>query len=214
MKKTLALLFFLIVVIAVFYAILTQNVTVEFIAKPLITVSLAVLYLVSVSKPDFWYVSALFFSFWGDSLLMFKDQYFVFGLGSFLLAHILYISLVSKYLDKVSISKILTHSIPFVGFLVFLIWLIYPSLNKLLIPVIIYGIAISVFGVVSFLIYTQNKSTENLWLFLGALIFISSDSVLAINKFCESKEVYGIIIMATYILAQFLICNSVIAKSK
>lgn len=213
-KTILASIFFLLVCIADIYAILVNNREIEMIAKPLITTSLVILYLLSVKKPNFWYVSALFFAFWGDVLLIFPDKFFVLGLASFLLAHVLYITISSKFLKKISTSKIVLHSLPFLATLGVLMYIIYPNLGELLIPVIIYGIVISVFGVVTFLVYTNEKSTENLWLFLGAIIFILSDSVLAINKFYEASEVLGITIMITYIIAQYLICKAMIVKTK
>lgn len=211
-KIKIASFFFLIVAIADIYAIVMHNKEVEMIAKPLIATSLVVLYLVSVKKPNFWYVSALFFAFWGDVLLLFQDQFFVFGLVSFLLAHILLITVSSKFLKQVSISRILIHSLPFLALLIGLIYTIYSGLGEMLIPVIIYGVVISVFGVVTFLIYTREQSTENKWLFLGALTFIASDSILAINKFYHSTELLGVSIMITYIIAQYLICKAMIAK--
>ena len=213
MKKTIAQILFLLVFLAEMYAIIFDNQLVMFVAKPMLMVSLAIFYLVSVSKPNFWYVSALFFSFWGDSLLLFKDEYFVLGLASFLLAHLSYITISSKYLQQVSLNKIILHSLPFVIFLVLLMNLIYPNLDAMFIPVLVYGIVISVFGAVTYLVFSMHKSTANLWLFLGALLFIASDSVLAINKFYESQEIYQVLIMITYITAQFLICKAIIAKS-
>ena len=50
-----------------------------------------------------WLVSALFFSWIGDCILMFADQselYFIFGLVAFLLAHILFIVLFTKVFAK------------------------------------------------------------------------------------------------------------------
>lgn len=213
-KTALTSIFFLFVAIADIYAIMKNNLEVEMIAKPLITTSLVVLYLLSVKKPSFWYVSALFFAFWGDVLLLFQDQFFIYGLASFLLAHILLITVSSKFLEEVSIPRILIHSIPFLGILAFLLYVISPNLGELLIPVIVYGVVISVFGVVTFLIYTSKKTTENLWLFLGALTFILSDSILALNKFYEASEILGISIMITYIIAQYLICRSMMIKTK
>lgn len=212
-KTIIASLLFLLVSIADIYAILVDNRGIEMIAKPLITTSLIVLYLLSVKKPNFWYVSAVFFCFWGDVLLMFPEKFFVLGLASFLLTHVLYIAISSKFLSKVSFSKILTHSIPFLAILGVLMYLIYPNLGGLLIPVVIYGIVISVFGVVTLLVYTVERTTENLWLFLGALTFILSDSILALNKFYEASEILGISIMITYIIAQYLICRSMIART-
>lgn len=212
-KTTLASLLFLAVCIADIYAIIAGHRAIEMIAKPLITTSLIILYLLSVKKPNFWYVSAVFFCFWGDVLLMFPEKFFVLGLASFLVAHILYIAISAKYLSKVSVPKIITHSLPFLAILGVLMYTIYPNLGALLAPVIVYGIVISVFGVLSLLVYTSQKSTENLWLFLGALTFILSDSILAVNKFYQTSEILGISIMITYIVAQFLICKSMIARS-
>ncbi|MFY0603326.1 MAG: lysoplasmalogenase [Flavobacteriaceae bacterium] len=213
-KITIASLFFLLVSALEIYAIITNNKSIEMITKPLITTSLVVVYLLSVSKPNFWYVSALFFAFWGDVLLLFQDQFFVFGLASFLLAHILFITVSSKFLAKVKVLKILTHSFPFLVLLGLLIYIIYPNLGALFIPVLLYGIVISVFGVVTFLIYTNEKTTENLWLFIGALTFIVSDSILAIHKFYQASEMLANSIMITYIIAQYLICKAMIVKSK
>jgi len=213
-KIITASIFFLLVSVADIYAIVDGNQEIEMIAKPLITTSLVILYLLSVSKPNFWYVSALLFAFLGDVLLLFPDQFFVFGLASFLLAHVLLITVSSRFLQQVSKLRILVHSLPFVVILAVLLYLIYPNLEELLIPVIIYGIVISVFGVVAFLVYTNDKSIANSWLFLGALIFILSDSILAINKFSQSSEFLGIAIMITYIIAQYLICKVMIAKTK
>jgi len=213
-KIITASIFFLLVSVADIYAIVVGNQEIEMIAKPLITTSLVILYLLSVSKPNFWYVSALLFEFWGDVLLLFPDQFFVFGLASFLLAHVLLITVSSRFLQQVSKLRILVHSLPFVVILAVLLYLIYPNLEELLIPVIIYGIVISVFGVVAFLVYTNDKSIANSWLFLGSLIFILSDSILAINKFSQSSEFFGIAIMITYIIAQYLICKAMIAKTK
>lgn len=47
--------------------------------------------------------------------------------------------------------------------------------------------------------------------FLGTIIFIISDSLIALHKFYEPKQFYSITIMLTYIVAQYLICKAIIA---
>jgi uncharacterized membrane protein YhhN len=212
-KINIASIFFLIVSVLTIYAGYVEDQGIEMVTKPLLTTSLVVLYLLSVKKPNFWYVSALFFAFWGDVLLLFQDQFFIYGLSSFLLSHVLLITVSSKFLPQTSISKTLTHSIPFLAILGWLMYTLYPNLGELFIPVLVYGVVISVFGVVAFLIYSEKRTTENTWLFLGAIIFIASDSILAINKFYESTEILANAIMITYILAQYLICRAMIAKT-
>lgn len=211
-KITSISLLFLIVALINIYGNYTNNTLIDFITKPLLTVLLASLYLVAVPKPKFLYISALFFAFWGDVLLLFPDQFFVFGLASFLLCHVLLISVLTKFLPKVSVQQIIFNSIPFLLILAGLLYLIFPNLGEMKIPVIVYGVVISVFGVLSLILYNHQKNTENLWLFLGAFIFILSDSILALNKFYEPSELLSNLIMLTYITAQFLICKALIVK--
>ncbi len=211
-KTTIASSIFLAVVVLHIFGIL-RNDFLAFISKPFIITTLVIIYLVSVKKPNFWYVSALFFSFWGDVLLLFKDQFFVFGLASFLLAHILYIKIVAEFIKKISLQKVLVVCLPFVVFLFSFLYLLKDNLGEMTIPVIIYGVVISSLGAISLLNYIQEKSTVNLWLFLGAIIFIISDGLIAVHKFINPNEIYQICIMLTYIVAQYLICKAIIAKT-
>ena len=213
-KTTLATALFFIAAIADIYAIITGNETLETYAKPMLLTLLAVVYLVSANKPVFWYVLGMFFCFVGDVLLMFKGaNFFMYGLAAFLLGHIVYIKITVGFLPKDLTVKMITSAFPFVVFFGVLMYLIYPNLGEMLFPVLAYGVTISTFGSVAFLNYRGEKSTENLWLFIGAIIFILSDSLIALNKFYEPNELYGVTIMITYILAQFLICKAMIVKS-
>jgi len=213
-KITIATALFFIAAIADIYAIISGNEIVETYAKPMLLTLLAVVYLVSANKPMFWYVLGMFFCFIGDVLLMFKGaNFFMYGLAAFLLGHIVYIKITASFLPKDLTVKMITSAFPFVVFFGVLMYLIYPNLNEMLIPVVVYGVTISTFGSVAFLNYRSEKSTENGWLFIGAILFILSDSLIALNKFYEPNELYGVTIMITYILAQFLICKAMIVKS-
>lgn len=211
-KIIIATIVFLVVAIADVYAVITQNKSVEMIFKPLLMTTLAVVYLVSVKKPNFWLLSALFFSFWGDVFLLDKAKFFVFGLASFLVAHILYIKISAGYLQKELTAKIITSALPFVVLFAGLLMLIYPNLGEMLLPVLVYGIAISTFGALALLNYRQEKSTANLWLLLGAVLFIASDSLIALNNFYTPKRLFDISIITLYIVSQYLIVKAVIAK--
>lgn len=213
-KITLASIVFLVVAITDVYAVITQNKTIEMIFKPLLMTSLAVVYLVSVKKPNFWLLSALFFSFWGDVFLLDKANFFVFGLASFLVAHVVYIKITTSFLYKDSAVRILTSAIPFVLLFVGLLGLIYNNLGDMLLPVIVYGVAISTFGTAALLNYRQQKTTANTWLLLGAILFIASDSLIALNNFYMPKPLFNIAIIVLYIVSQYLIVKAIIAKEK
>jgi uncharacterized membrane protein YhhN len=210
-KIVLASMFFLIVVLLHLLGLLF-NENLAFFTKPFITISLVIVYLISVKKANFWFVSALFFSFWGDTFLLFKEEFFLLGLVSFLITHVLYIKISVNSLKNISFNKIIIATIPFIIAFMSVFFLIKENLGGMLVPVIIYGIIISAFGTVALLNYFQEKNIENLWLFLGAVVFIISDSLLAINKFYEVRAVFGFSIMITYMIAQYLICKAMIAK--
>lgn len=183
--------------------------------KPLILLLLLVLYAVSVSKLNKLYVLALIFSFFGDVFLMFSGElYFIIGLISFLIAHLLFIKIVINQIQKQSISKVIISTIPFLVLFLGLILFLKDFLNNLLIPVIIYGLTICTFGTVSLINYLSTKSRKSLLMLIGSIIFITSDSVLAINKFYNSSHLFEVIIMITYILAQYLIFRSMVYRIK
>mgnify|MGYP000300517206 CR=1 FL=1 len=87
------------------------------------------------------------------------------------------------------------------------------GLGEFFLPVVVYGAAISIFGMVSLLNYMIRKDNSSLILLLGALLFILSDSMIALNKFYEAKALYGVAIMVTYILGQYLIFRYMLNRS-
>ena len=99
-KITIASSIFLAVVVLHIFGILSND-FLAFISKPFIITTLVIIYLVSVKKPNFWYVSALFFSFWGDVLLLFKDQFFLFKMSN---AYSSWISKSSKNLKSFDVT--------------------------------------------------------------------------------------------------------------
>ena len=87
---------------------------------------------------------------------------------------------------------------------------LFAGLGSMKIPVIIYAMTISFFGIVSLLLYLQSKTKISLLLLVGVLIFISSDTILALNLFYKTQLFYPLLIMMTYVLAQYLICRFVL----
>ncbi|AOW19183.1 lysoplasmalogenase [Urechidicola croceus] len=206
---------FLIVSILDIIGISIGNETMKYIFKPLIMLTLMAYYSVVVNNENKLYLAALFFAFIGDVLLMFDTQLnFILGLISFLIAHVLYIIIIVKLLNKSTSVQKTIAIVPFLIFYIGLIYLLKDSMGEMLIPVVIYGLIISTFGAVSFLNYLTKKSVVSLVLLGGALFFIVSDSTLAIDKFYQSEGYFSILIMLTYILAQYLICRFMIVESE
>jgi len=212
-KIKLALLVFVLVSVLEIVGVLFKISMLVLIFKPLILLSLITLYIVSVSKRNMIYILALIFSFFGDVFLMFDGElFFMVGLVSFLIAHLIFIKIVVNRLQKPTVSSVVFSLAPFLILLLFLIFFLNPYLNELLFPVIIYGITISVFGMVSMLDYLNTKSKKSLFMFIGAIIFICSDGLLAINKFYSANAIFAFLVMTTYIIAQYLIYKSMVLE--
>jgi uncharacterized membrane protein YhhN len=72
-------------------------------------------------------------------------------------------------------------------------------------PVMIYGLTISVMLVMAMHLTRIKDSSFGRIVFLGALLFIISDSILAFNKFYRQWDAGSIMIMLSYGLAQLFI---------
>ncbi|WP_264551308.1 lysoplasmalogenase [Flavobacterium sp. N2038] len=156
-------------------------------------------------------LSALLFSWIGDVILLFTDMgeiYFILGLVAFLISHILYCVLFNKQGKKErkkNKTVFAIGSVVIALYLVGMLALLLPSLGDLKIPVIVYATVISFMLLFAFNGYLIWKKPGNLYVFLGAIVFVISDSILAINKFYSPIEKSSFFIMLTYLVAQYLI---------
>lgn len=215
MVKKIALFVFILISILDIIGIIFKIDSLIFIFKPFILLSLLFLYSHSVENRNKWYVMALIFSFFGDVVLLYSgDTVFKFGLGSFLIAHLLFITVVVKRIKKTSLLNSLIAIISFSIVLFLLLFLLKDSLNDLFAPVLIYGITICLFGVVSLIDFLNTRNKKSLFMLIGAIIFILSDSVLAINKFYHAALIFQIAVMVTYVSAQYLIYCSMVLEEK
>ncbi len=209
--KTLTLLFFTVSVIDII-GVALNNFLMQTIFKPMIIPCLIALYYFTSDKKNNWYLIALVFSFLGDVLLMDKNNLFLYGIVAFLLTQILYISIIVRQMQKPSNFHKYLYAFLFVNYVVYLLTLLKPNLGDLFYPVLIYGITISVFGLVATLNYVSKRTRTALYLMLGALLFITSDSMIALNKFHVAQAFYPVAIMITYVLAQYLIYRFMVKK--
>ncbi len=198
----------------------------RYLVKPTLMIVLA-FYFYQESKPDISsfakkILAALVFSWGGDVFLMFPGL-FLPGLISFLIAHVFYILAffenINSAKEKRPIGNTLLYALPFLISTGALFRILFPSLGEMMLPVAVYTSVITVMGISAALRFgTVNK--ESFWLVLsGAVIFMLSDSTIALNKFLYNGELpYArIVIMVTYLLAQYLIvegCLKFISSQK
>lgn len=201
---------FALVSMAELYFIATGQDSFRIFTKPLLIPLLAGIYWASsITKPfkfrDF-ILLGLLFSWVGDVMLQ-MDGFFIPGLVSFLLAHVFYILFFSKT-EGESISFFKSRPVMLIAVLAYLVelmYLLWPTLGGMKIPVMAYGITISVMLSAALWQYQKLDGKTSLFFILGATLFVASDSLLALNKFRKPFETAGISIMSTYILAQLFI---------
>lgn len=218
-EKQFSILFFVIVLFEIITGSTESLQMVHYIAKPAIVISLVFLFIKTsegISKSiKRITLLALGFSVLGDILLMFVDQsphFFTVGLVAFLLAHIMYILVFLRHRNKQ--KSILSFVILLLVYASGLFYLLKDGLGEMLVPVIIYMIVILSMATTAFMRKgIVNSNSYNL-VFIGAIFFMISDSILALNKFYQPIPFSNISIMLTYALAQYLIVLGILKLKK
>lgn len=157
-----------------------------------------------------WISLGLIFSLVGDVLLALPQDLFVFGLGAFLVAHLAYLK---AYLSDCRRLALLPLIIALSVGAVLLGILISYGLGSLLIPVIVYGLAISAMLWRALArLGTDVSKRSALLAAAGAVAFVSSDSVIGINRFVMPFHAAPYVIILSYWLGQWGIAASAFSK--
>src|SRR5262245_17680479 len=144
---------------------------------------------------------ALAFSSLGDALLdLGPDRFFMGGLLAFLVAHLIYIALFVRNRARPLKPKgwQLTLVAAVLIYCILLSQWLAPSLGALLGPVMLYVCVITAMAVSAIL-----AGFSKPLVYSGVILFLISDSILAVNKFKSPVPMAGYLIWATYYLAQY-----------
>lgn len=143
---------------------------------------------------------ALLGSLCGDIMLDLPyANVFIFGLVAFLVGHLFYTVLFFRYakspdgFNKVTIAGLVL----FAGVMIWIFRTIPPALYG---PVVLYIVVIVTMSIGALLVPAENRL-----LFWGALLFIASDVVLAVNKFLVVIPYGRVINISLYFIAQLMI---------
>ena len=158
--------------------------------------------MLSSAKIDKLFLIALFFAFLGDTFLL-SDNYFLHGLGSFLIMQVLYAICFFKQFDRLTKTKIM-GVVAISLLLALMLYQLVPKLDEdVLIPVIIYSLTIGLMAIAA--VSRVDQGSQYKMVLGGVISFLISDSLLGLNKFGDGFEVAGLLVMLTYIIAQYLI---------
>lgn len=151
--------------------------------------------------------AALVLSALGDFFLALEERgkFFVLGLGSFLLAHVVYVIGFLPFLGVPSMEALVAMAACGVAATTLVIRL-WPRLGSMRVPVLAY------FAVIMVMVFCAlSVPGASLALGLGAIIFALSDSLIAVRKFMRPFAGVNEAIWLTYIVAQFLITVAMLA---
>ena len=143
----------------------------------------------------------------GDALLIWHETQFISAMASFGLAHLAYI-----YAFALEAENCWLKSSPFVAFTAIGIYTMYPGLNGILLPGV--SIYIALLNTMAWRAFAHVDILENVWSWtklcacFGAFLFLISDFVIGLNKFCFAVPGARAIIMVTYYAAQCFIALS------
>ncbi|WP_277589519.1 lysoplasmalogenase [Pseudomonas chlororaphis] len=153
-----------------------------------------------------WISLGLLFSLLGDVLLAWPADLFVFGLGAFLVAHLAYLKAYTSDCRSLAPLPLLLALIVGAALLGILI---SHGLGPLLVPVIVYGLAISamLWRALARLGSEVPKRSAQLAA-AGAVAFVFSDSVIGISRFVVAFDAAPYLIILSYWLGQWGIAAS------
>ena len=184
------------------------NSSMFFALKPLCTISILAHPLLfrnaTINSYSKHIAMGLFFCLVGDTFLLF-ESYFVWGLASFLVAHLIFLFAFIKrqgWLWEPRVAVVL--ALIAVG----VFTLVSDDLDSLFYPVLIYLIVILLMSWQGWALALNTKMEYRSFLGWAVSLFLFSDALIAIDKFYYSFSFSGILILSAYWIAIFLIARS------
>lgn len=218
-QATIVFRIYALVVVCELLLIYFQQPEWRWFTKPLLMPLLLLGFYLSSTKRNstgFYFIAAaLVFSWAGDVLLQMKGM-FIPGLISFLLAHIFYIV---YFIRSNPGKKGLLQFQPLIGipvllYILLFLWMLFPYLDALKIPVTVYGITIGTMLLASINMRRKTNDMAATYFMIGALLFVVSDSLLAVNLFAYSHMLLSLCVMLTYSSAQYLIVKGALLHTE
>jgi len=183
---------------------------IHYVFKPLATLSIAALVFVNATDERRYrlaILAGLLLSTLGDVFLMLPGDWFVFGLASFLGAHVAYLI---AYTGR---ERLLAVSWPFLVYaavsagVLSVLWTHVPQAMR--IPVVVYVAVLGTMAAQAGAVWWRRRDAATACAAIGAAFFVVSDAALAIDHFAAPFAAAEVVVLSTYWVAQTLIALSV-----
>lgn len=148
--------------------------------------------------------AGLFCGALGDAALVQDDEsLFIAGLGCFLIGHLFYIAAFQTEIKRTCTEEksvvVFLYMLILIGVLLFL----FPYLGEMKLPVIIYSAVLMLMSCMAFMRWDKSEKRSSLWIFSGSIAFVISDFMIASDKFYQPFDSSQLLILLTYLFAQF-----------
>lgn len=224
-----------------FYAEFVHHKELIFFTKPLLLPLIAAYFYFSVDRKwnitDSTMMFALLFSWFGDVSLMLTPEtitdtelmgipkskyFFLAGLGSFFVTQVLFINAFRKSALAVDAALNKFIYMPFVVYWLAMLAIVLPPLHanaeksSATVPVIFYAAVLISMAATALSRYGKTNSKSFWMAFIGACVFVLSDSLIAINFLALPVPSYyaGFSIITTYVIAEYLIAEGILQHEK
>ena len=209
-EKSFSIIFIILLVLEITTSSFESIANFNYVAKPALLISLILFFWKQGShiekKIKYMIFLALVFSLLGDILLMFVNQsanFFIGGLLAFLTAHIFYVLVFLKQRNRSKNPYYFIVLMLLYGIILY--YFLKDGLGSMLIPVILYMAVILSMATKAFLRQGFVVKNSFILVFIGEILFMVSDSILALNKFYQPLPYSNFSIMFTYAFAQLCI---------
>ncbi len=173
-------------------------------------VALSLLYL--QKAPRILFTCGLFFSLLGDVVLdLDRARFFILGLLFFLIAHIFYAIL---FIRQIKFSKKAWPIIFGISLYALILAFLLRNMDLARLPaVLVYLLTISLMSIFAGLQMTHHSySGWSVIVFVGALVFMISDTIIAVNQFLQPIPYSLMYSLSCYWTAQFLLVLGMLRK--
>lgn len=151
-------------------------------------------------------IAGLGASFVGDAFMMAKKKRFIPGLIAFLAAQFFY---TAAFLQTMTARLEFMTALPFFIYAIFVMRTLFPHLGSEKAPVTFYLVVMTIMTTLAAQRYIDAGGISALFALSGAVLFVVSDTILAVNKFIRKIPHAQFFILGIYFPAQIFFALSV-----
>ena len=214
--RILLIVYFIVIFVHLYACYFIQNELRKF-TKVFLMPLLGILYYIGTPNEKFSknVLTGILFGFLGDALLLVDDPFsplIVPGIVSFFIGHVLYVVSFLREAGYYNYKRYFPVFLLMCGIFFYVETFAFKYLKDgfakrdVMIPGISYLTLLYILIITSGFYFFTYINFYSFLTFIGSIIFFISDFILVRKMFYEDNEYYHVILMATYILAQSLIC--------